>query len=104
MSGAGSFFSEFRGDIVAFLDDGVLGFFFDGSDSPIALDRYESDPAEELVATVGTYTVANIGSPVYALDSSLPYSHDNTDSATVGELGQHDGAAFHVIFRGVNAL
>lgn len=58
---------------------------------------------EELVAAVGTYTVANVGSPVYAVDSSLPYSHDNTDSATVGELGQYDGADFHVIFRGVNA-
>lgn len=58
---------------------------------------------EELVASVGTYTVANVGSPVYALDSSLPYSHDNTDSATVGELGVYDGTHYHVIFRGVNA-
>jgi hypothetical protein len=58
---------------------------------------------EELVASVGTYTIANIGSAVYALDDSLPYSHDNTNSATVGELGAYDGTHYHVIFRGVNA-
>lgn len=58
---------------------------------------------EELVASVGTYTVANIGAAVYALDDSLAYSHDNTDSATVGELGTYDGTHYHVIFRGVNA-
>ena len=58
---------------------------------------------EELVPSVGTYTIANIGSAVYALDDSLPYSHDNTNSATVGELGAYDGTDYHVIFRGVNA-
>jgi hypothetical protein len=58
---------------------------------------------EELVTSVGTYTVANVGSAVYAVDDSLAYTHDNTDAATVGELGSYDGTHYHVIFRGVNA-
>lgn len=57
---------------------------------------------EEKVSAIGTYTGANVGATVYALDDGTDLSHSNTDRIAIGKITSYQHGKF--IFRHATAL